>query len=67
MAFLVDNGLSFSYFVNEVYMALNSVLSAHVSLFGYTFVWSDLLKYSMLTLFFGACMILLFGGEIREK
>lgn len=53
--------------VEDVFQGLRLVLSQQVEIFGYIFTWNSLLQFSVMTIFFGACMIFLFGGEWHEK
>lgn len=58
---------NFTNFISDVYNATRACLDCSISFWGYTFTWYDLLRFSLLTLLFGACMIVLFGADFRER
>lgn len=64
MAFLFQDiqHTNFTNFITDVYQALIMVLNKSVSLWGYTFTWYDLLRFTLLTFLLGCCIKLILGG-----
>lgn len=53
---------NFSNFISDVYNGTVIVLNKSVSLWGYTFTWFDMLRFSLLTVLLCCCLRFIYGG-----